>query len=178
MSIDRASEGLERRIFVVDRDPLRERRIPGGKLSIGRSFFSLSIMSIWRPLSIVSFQSPFNRHLFGLLGLSSTSTTMFLPFFLLLRLLLFLFQCPDSSGNDRWTWAQVQPMSECSSLGSRYGASCVADSGCDQHQKCISRTCRCNPDERRFWTGNPVQWLTVSFWRVSIRCRGRMCHLC
>ncbi|CAF3451111.1 unnamed protein product [Rotaria sp. Silwood1] len=35
----------------------------------------------------------------------------------------------------------------------RYGAFCNSDSDCDRHQKCSSKLCLCNPDERRFWTG-------------------------
>ncbi|CAF3459970.1 unnamed protein product [Rotaria sp. Silwood1] len=34
-----------------------------------------------------------------------------------------------------------------------YGAFCNSDSDCDRHQKCSSKLCLCNPDERRFWTG-------------------------
>jgi hypothetical protein len=40
-----------------------------------------------------------------------------------------------------------------SKLASRYGTYCTSDSDCDQHQKCLEGTCRCNIGERRFWTG-------------------------
>lgn len=38
-------------------------------------------------------------------------------------------------------------------LATTYGSSCGSDSSCDAHQKCVSAVCRCNPNERRFWTG-------------------------
>ena len=62
------------------------------------------------------------------------------------------------------------------SLGSRYGASCGGDSGCDQHQKCVSRSCRCNPEERRFWTGKPVEWHPHP--EVCRRFAGEACAIC
>ena len=34
-----------------------------------------------------------------------------------------------------------------------YGAYCTTDSNCDANQKCVNKNCRCNADERRFWTG-------------------------
>ncbi|UJR31773.1 hypothetical protein I4U23_019251 [Adineta vaga] len=52
----------------------------------------------------------------------------------ILFLLLFIIQFPHHAANS-------------------YGKSCNSDSSCDAHQKCLSAICRCNQQERRFWTG-------------------------
>jgi hypothetical protein len=71
-------------------------------------------------------------------------------FIQLIILPLLLFQFPYILG--RYILNQVF-LHDLFKLGNTYGAYCSSDSDCDQHQKCLNRACRCNTDERRFWTG-------------------------
>jgi len=71
--------------------------------------------------------------------------------FIQLILLLILFQFLYISG--KYIELNLNFFYYLFKLANRYGAYCGSDSDCDQHQKCLGRACRCNIDERRFWTG-------------------------